>query len=62
MDATLKKRLIDTLRRIALAIEKGLCDEMSATEYDDLINALNKLKQVEENYTKPIRRWRFLKL
>jgi len=60
MEKNLKNKLVDTLRRIALAIERGLCDEMSATEYDDLINALNKLKQVEDNY-KPIRRWKFLR-
>ncbi len=59
MEENLKKRLVDTLRRIARAIEKGLCDKMTDQEYDDLIESLNKLKQLEETY-KPKRRWKFL--
>jgi hypothetical protein len=57
MKKSLKEKLINTLRRIALAVEKGCCDEMTAQEYDDLISALSKLKQTDDKYIKPKRSW-----
>jgi len=55
----LKEKLINTLRRIATAVEKGLCDEMTSQEYDDLINALEKLKQADDKYIKTKKSWIF---
>ena len=59
MKNNLKKKLINTLRRIAAAVEKGFCDEMTAQEYDDLINALEKLKQADDKYIKTHKSWIF---
>jgi len=55
----LKEKLISTLRRIAIAVEKGCCDEMTEQEYDDLIDALEKLKQADDKYIKPKKSWIF---
>jgi len=61
MKIKLKDQLVKTLRRIAAAIEKGCCDEMTVQEYDELINALQRLKQADDKYIKPKKLWIFSK-
>lgn len=61
MDQNLKKSIVIMLKKFINKIEKGYCDNLTESQYQDLINGFTLLKDVEESI-KINKKWMSFKL